>query len=453
MTFVPVRRTLAGLLGLAWPIIISRSTQVVVGLADALMVAHLGEAALASVSAGAMNSYATFIFPMGISFIISSFSSQLTGRGDARGARRYGWYGLAVAGCAQVLALAAIPFLPWIFGHFDYAPDVAAGLCAYLAIRFLSTGAGVGIEALGNYYGGTGNTAILMKANLAAMILNVGFNWLLIDGHLGCPALGFRGAAWGSVFSVTLAFLGFLVAFLRHGRGLGRLGLNTAEFMRMMRFGLPSGLNWSFEFFAFILFINIVVASLGTSSLAAMMAVMQINSVSFMPAFGLGSAGAILVGQSIGAGRRDDVPPLVRLTFLTAAAWMGLVSIAYFTVPALLLRPFVPGQGPDSAFMQAGVTMLIFSAFWQIFDAAGISLGEALRAAGDTSFPMWARAGLAWGVFLPGGWITVHRFGGTETSTVAWFLIYLGLLAVMLYFRFASGAWRKIQLVEETLPV
>jgi MATE family multidrug resistance protein len=448
-----IKHNLPGLLRLAWPIIVSRSTQVVVGLADALMVAHLGETAMASVTAGAMNSYAAFIFPMGVSFIVQSFSSQLSGRGDAVAARRYGWYGLMVSGLAQVLALATIPLLPWIFGFFPYSPEVAAGLCTYLSIRFLSTGAGVGIEALGNYYGGTGNTSILMKANIAAMLLNILVNWLLIDGNLGFPALGFRGAAWGSVISVSLAFGGFFGVFLYQGRRLGRLGLKASEFLRMMRFGLPAGLNWSFEFFAWILFVNVVVASLGTSAIAALMAVIQINTFSFMPAFGLGSAGAILVGQSVGQGRKDEVPAIVRLTFFTSSTWMCLVGAGYFFFPAALLSPFVPGQGLDSAFMTVGVTMLTVSAFWQIFDAAGITVSEALRACGDTSYPMWARGALAWGVFLPCSWVQVRHFGGTEMAAVAWVLVYLGLLALMLYFRFKSGAWRRIELVEEKLPL
>ncbi len=448
-----IRHDLKSLLGLAWPIIISRSTQVVVGLADALMVAHLGEAALAAVTAGAMNSYAAFIFPMGVAFIVSSYSSQLTGRGDPRAARRYGWYGLAVAVGAQILAFAAIPFLPRIFGWFHYEPAVAADMCAYLSIRFFSTGAGVGIEALGNYYGGTGRTSILMWANLSAMILNVFFNWLLIDGHWGCPALGFRGAAWGSVLSVTLAFLGFLAVFLRHGRRFPKPRLRYPEFLRMLRFGLPSGLNWSLEFFAILLFINVVIASLGTASLAALMAVFQINSVSFMPAFGLGSAGAILVGQSIGAKRKQEVPGIVRLTFLASAVWMGIAGLVYVSVPALLLAPFVPDQGPGSAFMRAGVAMLFLSAFWQIFDAAGITLGEALRAAGDTAYPMWSRIVLAWGVFLPGSWLTGRYLGGAERTAIGWFIAYLALLAIVLWLRFRSGAWRRIRLVEERLPV
>jgi MATE family multidrug resistance protein len=445
--------SLPSLLSLAWPIIVSRSTQVVMGIADALFVAHLGESALASVTAGAMNSAAVFIFPMGVTFIVASFSSQLAGRGEPGAARRYGWYGLAVALLAQVLALAVLPWLPALFGSLHYAPALVDGLCAYLSIRLLSTGVAVGIEALGNYYSGLGRTAMVMRANLSAMLLNILLLWLLVDGHAGFPALGIRGAAWANLGATGLAFAGFFAAFLWQGRSLGRLGLKLGEFGRMLRFGLPSGLNWSFEFFAFIAFVNVVVGSLGTSALAALMAVIQINSVAFMPAFGLGSAGAILVGQSIGAGHKDRVPALVRLTFLTSAAWMLLVAVVYVSMPARLLGPFVPGQAADNAFVAAGVAMLFLSAFWQVFDAAGITLGEALRAAGDTVFPMWARGVLAWGVFLPGSLIQVRYYGGGVRAAVAWLMAYLGLLSLALFIRFQSGAWRKIELMEAPLPV
>jgi MATE family multidrug resistance protein len=290
-----------------------------------------------------------------------------------------------------------------------------------------------------------------MKANIAAMLANVFFNWLLIDGHWGFPALGVKGAAIASVSASSVAFIGLLTVFLWRSRGLERCRLKLAEFWRVLRFGLPSGLNWSFEFFAFIAFVNVVVASLGTASLAALMAVIQINSVAFMPAFGLASAGSILVGQSIGAGDKNGVPHIVKLTFFSAAAWMGLAALAYVFVPTLILSPFVPA-GTDGTFLKVGVLMLMMSSLWQLFDAGGITLTESLRAAGDTAFPMWTRCILAWLVFLPGSWISVKYFGGAEKSAMAWLLLYLGLLSLVLYFRFKNGAWRKIELVPE-IPV
>lgn len=438
------------LLALAWPVIVSRSTQVVVGLADALMVAHLGESPMAATTAGSLNAVAAFILPMGVVFIVSSFSAQLSGRGDRAGARRYGWYGLGVAALAQLVMLAGLPLLPRVLGLLHYAPEVEAAMNAYLRIRLLSTGFVVGVEALGNYFGGLGNTAAAMRANLAAMTLNVLFNWLLIGGNLGFPALGVRGAALASVLATLGALLVLLAMFLREGRSVERTPLRLAEFRRMLRFGLPLGLNWSFEFYAFIVFVNVVVAGLGTSALAAMMAVIQINSVAFMPAFGLASAGAILIGQAIGAGRRDDVPGLVRLTFTAAAGWMGLAALAYLAAPALLLVPFT-SPDTDGTFMRVGVGMLMMSALWQAFDAAGMTLTEALRAAGDTAFPMWARCLIAWGVFLPGSWVSVRVLGGDETAAMSWLLAYLALLSLTLFLRFRGGAWRRIELVPDEL--
>ncbi|MGH7806208.1 MAG: MATE family efflux transporter, partial [Candidatus Binatia bacterium] len=93
---------------LAWPIVVSRSSQVVIGVADAVMVAQLGEAALAATTTGALNVVAFLILPFGIVFIVSTFSSQLYGEGDLEGARRYGFYGLAVALGATVISLFAI---------------------------------------------------------------------------------------------------------------------------------------------------------------------------------------------------------------------------------------------------------------------------------------------------------------------------------------------------------
>src|SRR6266545_4200173 len=111
---------LRALLALAWPIVVSRSSQVVVGIADAVMVAHLGAAAL-------------------------------------------------------------VPLVPAALGPLSFAPEVRALMEDYLAIRLLSAGAVVGIEALGNYYGGLGNTRLPMRASLAALLINVVRNWLLID--------------------------------------------------------------------------------------------------------------------------------------------------------------------------------------------------------------------------------------------------------------------------------
>lgn len=449
MPYLRAVPTFRALIGLAWPIVISRSAQVVVGISDAVMVSHLGPSALAATTTGGLDAMALFILPMGTVFVVASFSSQLFGAGDPGGARRYAWYGLAVAAATQAVAVLALYALPAAVARLPYAPDVRALLTDYLWLRLLSGGAVVGLEAFGSYYGGLGNTRRPMIAQVVAMVLNVGGNWLLIDGHLGFKALGVVGAALASTLATSAAFLGLLAVFALEGRrgAAGRLRLR--ELGRLLRIGVPSGLNWFIEFLAFLFFVNVVVAGLGTSAVAAFMSVLQLSSVAFMPSFALASAGAILVGQAIGASRKDDVSGLVRVTFLSAGGWQCAVGFFYLVVPALLLAPFA--RDPESAgpLLEVGVRMLRLSVAWAIFDAAAATLAEALRAAGDTAWALWARMVIAWLVFAPLSWLTVPRARAhADLLAVGWMVLYLGLLAGALYLRFRSGAWRRIALVE-----
>lgn len=437
------------LLLLAWPIVISRSTQVVVGVGDAVMVADLGEGAVAATTTGALNTFALLILPMGICFIVSSFASQLFGKGDLPGARRYGFYGLGVSAITQVFCMVGVLAVAPIVTRLDFAPDVRVLMIDYLVIRLMSGGAAIGIEALGNYYGGLGNTRLPMIVSLATMVMDLFGNWVLIGGHLGAPAMGVAGAALSSTISTFVGFTGMLIVFLLEGKRLGAVvpKLKLLEFWRMLKFGIPSGLNWFFEFFAFNFFINVVVAGLGTTALAAMMSVLQIGSVSFMPAFALASAGAILTGQAIGANAKDEVPRVVKLTFISGAVWETIVGVLYLTIPTLLLMPFAKDSS-QTEFLAIGKRLLMLSAGWGLFDAAVNSIAESLRAAGDTSFTLWARIGIAWLVFVPGSYITVKHFDGGDVGAMLWLIAYLAILAGVLWWRFQGGAWRKVQLVE-----
>ncbi len=441
------RPGLGSLLGLAWPIMVSRSTQVVVSLSDALLVTGLGKSALAATTTGGLNAFAVMIFFMGTVFIVSSFASQLFGRGDLVGARRYAFYGLFLALATEVVCLAARPVVPWLLAHSDYSPEVRTLMEQYLVVRLWSGGAVIGMEALANYYGGLGRTRLPMVASVAAMVLNVVGNWMLIHGRWGAPAMGVKGSALASTVATGLAFCGLVAVFAWEGRGLPKPALKWSELKRLLRFGLPSGVNWFLEFFAYNFWVNVVVGGLGTTAVAAMMAVMQINSVSFMPAFGLASGGAILVGQMIGAGKKDEVPRLVGLTFRTAAVWQMVVGLSYLALPRLLLGPLAPDDA-RAEFLEVGAGILMLSAAWQLFDAAVNTTGEALRAAGDTAYLLAARLTVAWAVFVPGSYLTVRWLGWREVGAAFWLVTYLVVLAVVLYLRFRGGKWREVKLID-----
>lgn len=241
------------LIALALPMVLARATQSVIMFADALQVEHLGAGSLAATATGALNVFGIFMLPMGTVFIVQSFVAQLVGRDDRDAAPRFAWYGLGIALLTGILGIALIPLLEPALGLAGYSPAVRDQMADYMAIRIFSIAAAVGIEALGNWYGGLGNTWMAMIAGLITMVTTVFLNWVLIDGHLGAPALGVRGCAIATTIATWLGFAFLLIAFLKRWKAptasAGKL--TFAELRRVARFGFPNGMNWFAEFAAF----------------------------------------------------------------------------------------------------------------------------------------------------------------------------------------------------------
>jgi multidrug resistance protein, MATE family len=446
--------SLRALLSLAWPVVLARATQSVIGFSDALLVSPLGEEPLAAVTTGSLNTIAFIIFPMGVAFIVQSFAAQLRGRGEHAAITRYGFYGLSLSLFAGLVALACIPFLPSLLGSLGYAPRVTALMTDYLQIRLLSVAPAVGIEALGNWYGGLGRTRPGMVAGIIAMVANVLGCYALVMPRFGLPGFGVAGSAWASTVATYLGFLVILTMFLRErtdGRSpMSMLGdLSMREFKRVLRFGFPNGVAWFLEFGAFAFFINLVVGHLGTTALAAFNVVMQLNSISFMPAFGLASSGAIMVGETIGRRAHERVWPIVRMTLTVNCLWMGSVGVSYLFFADELMEVFRPEGMQTMELIRIGSHILAWSAVWQLFDGISLTFSESLRAAGDTAFSMAARLVLAWLVFTPFGWISVRWYGGGVRAVLGAMVLYLLTLAIALSLRFASGKWKSIDLVGE----
>ena len=437
---------------LAIPMLLARASQSVVTFADAFQVKHLGYEALAATATGGLNVMGFIILAWGTVFIVQSFVSQLAGRGDRDEAPRYAWYGLAIAAIAAVISVGLIPLIGPALAHTDYSPAVREQMASYMAIRMLSIGAVIGVEALGSWYGGLGNTWMQMYAGLITMVAAVFFNWLLIDGHLGAPAMGVDGAALASTIASFAGFGFIAVAFaLRKGGApiapTGRLKLH--ELVRVIRFGLPNGLNWFLEFAAFQLFVNGMLAGLGGETIAALNVVLAVNSLSFMPAFGFASAGAILAGNAIGRNQRDEVWPMIRLTLACTMSWMGAIAVVYLVFPHGVLSLFDSARAGN--LVAIGSTMLMISAAWQLADATNLTLAEALRAAGDTTWTAAVRLIVAWLVFVPVAYLVVTRWHGGAVGAMLCVVGYVVIQASLLVWRFRSGKWRQIQLIEPSL--
>jgi MATE family multidrug resistance protein len=183
----------------------------------------------------------------------------------------------------------------------------------------------------------------------------------------------------------------------------------TLDFSRigpLVRIGLPAAGQVLFEVGVFAL-ATALAGRVSADALAANQIALNMASLTFMVPYGIGSAGAVRVGQAIG--RRD--PDGARAAGWTAialgVAFMALASSVFLAFPVALVRAYTT----DERVVAIGVALLFVAAVFQLFDGLqGVATGV-LRGAGDTHTPMFWNLGGHWLVGLPLGYLLCFRLG------------------------------------------
>jgi multidrug resistance protein, MATE family len=184
----------------------------------------------------------------------------------------------------------------------------------------------------------------------------------------------------------------------------------------------------------------------------------MLTSLCYMPAVGIAMAGTTLVGQAIGARRRDWAFKVGNSIVLLAVGYMGAIGVLLAAAGPWVLPFFTNDAEPNAAqVVRQGCTLLWIAAGYQLFDGLNISSGAILRGAGDVRLPALMVLALSWLLFVPlahslsfapgqgwVGWLPQFGFGAVG----GWFaaLIYIFCLGIMLFLRWRSRAWQRIEL-------
>jgi MATE family multidrug resistance protein len=309
--------------------------------------------------------------------------------------------------------------------------------------------------ALSCFFSGRGRTMVVMVVNVIGMLINVGLDYLLIFGKAGFPRMGIDGAAIGTVAafsSISLMYVGIMIWTQRRG-GRYRLwsgrGFDRALFARLLRFGLPTGIQQFLDVACWTTFIQLV-GSLGTDELSATSLVFNLNGPVVVPLLGLGTAVTVLVGHRIGEGR----PPLaVRstwLAFAVASIYTGLFCLVYLFAPDLILQPY--GLEGREELRAVVVHLLRFVAVYSWFDTMVVVFGSAIRGAGDTLFAMAFSFSMGLLLLVVPTFIAAQY--GSQGFTIAWYSVttYVTVLGLGLLARFQQGRWKSMRVIEHTAP-
>ncbi len=444
--------SLAYMLKLSAPMVVSTVSLTIMQFVDRFMVSRLGTDALAAVLPAGFVAFLPGGFAMGVASSLNTFVSQSLGRNQQAQCARYFWQ-MVYMGIAYSLATLAVlgPAAPLLFRMMGQPAEVAAMEVIYFRIMLYVQIVAVVSWSSNQFFMGIHRPVIIMCSSLCGQVINVLANYALIFGKFGLPALGIAGAATGTLIGVGVTGSINLTILLsepvnRRFQTRRTLRLDVPKMRDLLKVGLPAGIGLmvNVAFWGVVLFA--LVGRFGTEALAATSAVLAYTNLSALPVVGMSTALTAIVGKAIGTGRKELALRQTRVCLTIALLYMGLVGVFFF----LLRDQLMVFWSQDPKVIRIGSQILICAALYQVFHAARITYGGALRGAGDTIWLALVSGIGAIGVLGLGGSLVVWLLPGYGTIG-PWVMATVSIVVVGLAnrWRFLSRRWMEIDLFKQ----
>lgn len=428
---------------LATPVVVQQMSATAMMVVDSAMVGRLGPAELAGVGFGSVWLWTIFSFFYGAASGVQTFVSQYQGAGRERECGAWAWQALYFL---VPLAVAALLLALWLVGPLlelavpSDALRETAGV--YILARLPGEAAMAGMMVFSSFFRGFGDTRTPMFVSIFANLLNAVLDYGLIFGRLGLPEMGVEGAGIATAISSAVGGFGLFALFLRPKLAKRFVTAaprpNLRQLRRFLRVGLPIGGQWCIGTTTFAFFTTLI-ARMGDESMAASQAFLMLLCISFMQAVGISTAAQTLVGRYVGANDDDAIARSFRASLILGVGVALVVAFLFIAIPGQLMSIF----SNDPNVLALGRPLLLIGALFQLFDAIVVITEGALRGAGDTRWPFIFETTFGWGVFVPLAYTLGITLEGGLAGAWTGGLISLGCTAVILQWRFRSGAWRR----------
>lgn len=405
-----LRSTLAAVIFLAWPAVIEQIMITLVQYVDTAMVGSLGSTATAAVGLTASTTWLFNGFFNAASVGFSVQVAQHLGGGRGEDAKSVTWqslhfvvlFGLAMGGIGVALSFP----LPSLLGA---QPEIQADASLYFRIIACAMPFTLGANMFSAVLRCAGDTRTPMILNLLINILNVILNFLFIYPPRTASVFGneisFWGAGWGvpgaafaSGLSTAAVCLLFVLVLFRKNSPVKislrrRFPFERGCLSAAWRLGLPVALERATISIAQIV-ITAVITGIGTVAVASNHLAVTAESISYLPAFGVAVAGTTLVGQAIGAGRKD-----LAIRFSRIVTYIGIGIMTFGGAFLFLLAPrLIMIFSSEPEVIGLGTQVLRIVAFAEPLFGASIVASGALRGAGDSRGPFVISLATMWGV-------------------------------------------------------
>lgn len=423
------------LVRLSGPVAASQVSDMLVHTADSIMVGTLGAVQLAGVSLAGSAAMIFMMFAVGMTVAITPLAGEAVGRSDLAAAARVGRAGLWTSTIVvSVLVAVLFSLTPW-FHLLGAESDVNTHALPYLQWLLPSAIFRIWFGSFKQLAEALSNTRVAMIINIGTNVLNVVFNWVFIHGNLGAPALGAegaglatflaRGCAAGAAWWVyrSTAFFGDLRMAMNVTIGTAEARADLRRTMAVVfRNGSGIGLQIVVEVLGFASG-ALMMGWIGATALAAHTIALNVASITFMIALGLGSAATIVVSNLRGEGQFIRAASAGRTALMMVLLYEVVVVVLYATLRWQLPHLYVQ----DPMVVDLAATLLLWAGFFSLFDGLQVVSLGILRGYNDIRIPTILATVAYLGVAIPVGYVAAFRFSMGATGVWLGYLVGLAV--------------------------
>jgi len=395
------------LLSLVIPITIQNLITHMVNSADVLMLNYVGQSSMSAVSLANQYQFILGGFFFGITSGTTMLCSQYWGKKDMNSIQAVFGIALKISLTFTLLvSLAAVSFPALLMRIFTPDPeliDIGASYLRVMGISYLLTGFSQPYQSV---LKSVERAAASTLISCTALFLNVFLNAVFIFGLFGAPKLGVIGVALATLISRAVEILLCLTDFIR-GRILKPdisvlFGRHRLLFQDFLKYSIPALLNdciWTFAFSTY----SIILGHMNSDMVAASSVATTIRDLLTVVCYGLGSAGTVLLGKSLGELQMDkakrEASSLCRCTF--AISILAGLSIILVRRPVIGIFDLTPLAKDYLNFM------LLINSYYVIGQAMNtLTIAGIFRAGGNSRFGLICDIIDMWAVSVPLGFIS-----------------------------------------------
>ena len=427
----------------AYPILISLVMEQMIGLTDTAFLGRVGEVELGASAIAIVYYMVMFMIGFGFSIGAQIIIGRRNGEGNYRDTGKVFWQGLYfVMGLSGVLIVFSELCSPWLMKLMVSSEAIYEAALSYVRWRLPGMVFAFATAMFRAFYVGTTQTKTLTLNSIVMVTSNILFNWILIFGHFGLPALGITGAAIGSSLAELVSLIFFIIyTGLKCDRS--KYGLDKpAKLDKTELRGMMPVCTWTMiqhtisvtTWFIFFLYIE----HLGERALAISNIARGASGMIWVVLQSFSSTCSTLVSNIIGEGHQDKVMPLVGRIMKLAYGVIGFMILIFCIFPEGIARIYTD----IPSLITASAPALMVMACSYLFNAGGQVLFLAVSGTGNTQTAFRLEL-IALAVYLI--YCTITIWWMRADVAVCWTaeFVYGGMLVLCSWIYLRSGRWKN----------